>query len=128
MKHHLNPPGIRAPFGNYSHGVTVPAGARWLVVSGELGIAADGTIPDSVRDQTRLCFENAAAVLREAGMSLKDVVRVRAYVTDPAHFPEYMAARDEFVTDPPPASTLVAVAGFARPEFKVEVEVTAAGL
>lgn len=128
MKQHLNPADIHAPFGNYSHGVAVPAGARWLVVSGELGIAADGTIPDSVRDQTRLCFTNAAAVLREAGMALTDVVRVCAFVTDPAYFPEYMAARDEFVADPPPASTLLAVAGFARPEFKVEVELTAAAL
>lgn len=128
MKRFLNPDRIRAPFGNYSHGVAVPAAARWLVVSGQLGIAADDTIPSSVRDQTRLCFRNAEAVLREAGMSLKDAVRVCAYVTDAAYFPEYMAARDEFVSDPPPASTLVAVAGFARPGFKVEVEVTAAAL
>jgi enamine deaminase RidA (YjgF/YER057c/UK114 family) len=38
-----------------------------------------------------------------------------------------MEARDRFVAAPPPASTLMIVAGFARPEFKVEVEATAAG-
>jgi enamine deaminase RidA (YjgF/YER057c/UK114 family) len=37
-----------------------------------------------------------------------------------------MAVRDRFVAVPPPASTLVIVAGFSRPEFKVEVEVIAA--
>ena len=128
MKRFLNPAGIRAPFGNYSHGVAIPAGARWLVVAGELGIAVDGTIPASVREQARLCFLNALAVLREAGMGREDIVRVCGFVTDPAHFGDYMAVRDEFVGAPPPASTLIAVTGFARPEFKVEVEITAAAL
>jgi enamine deaminase RidA (YjgF/YER057c/UK114 family) len=34
----------------------------------------------------------------------------------------YMAVRDRYVAQPPPASTLVIVTGFTRPEFKVEVE------
>jgi enamine deaminase RidA (YjgF/YER057c/UK114 family) len=37
-----------------------------------------------------------------------------------------MDARDRFVASPPPASTLMIVSGFARPEFKVEVEAIAA--
>ena len=126
MKRFFNPEGIRAPFGHYSHGVLVPHGARWLVVSGELGIAGDDAIPECVREQTRLCFRNAEAVLRAAAMSFGDIVRICAFVTDRADIPDYMAARDEFVPTPPPASTLIVVSGLARPEFKVEVEVTAA--
>jgi enamine deaminase RidA (YjgF/YER057c/UK114 family) len=38
----------------------------------------------------------------------------------------YMAVRDRYVTLPPPASTLMIVSGFTRPEFKVEVEAIAA--
>jgi 2-iminobutanoate/2-iminopropanoate deaminase len=38
----------------------------------------------------------------------------------------YMKVRDEFVSNPPPASTLMIVQGFARPEFKVEIEAVAA--
>jgi enamine deaminase RidA (YjgF/YER057c/UK114 family) len=37
-----------------------------------------------------------------------------------------MKARDEFIGNPPPASTLMVVQGFARPEFLVEVEAVAA--
>ena len=36
-----------------------------------------------------------------------------------------MDVRDRYVGDPPPASTLMIVSGFARPEFLVEVEVIA---
>jgi enamine deaminase RidA (YjgF/YER057c/UK114 family) len=37
-----------------------------------------------------------------------------------------MAVRDRYISDPPPASTLMIVSGFARPEFLVEVEAIAA--
>jgi enamine deaminase RidA (YjgF/YER057c/UK114 family) len=53
------------------------------------------------------------------------VVRINAFVTDRAHMPAYMAARDRWLhgIERLPASTLVIVSGFTRPEFKVEVEV-----
>jgi enamine deaminase RidA (YjgF/YER057c/UK114 family) len=38
----------------------------------------------------------------------------------------YMRVRDRYVTEPLPASTLVIVSGFTRPEFLVEIEATAA--
>ena len=38
----------------------------------------------------------------------------------------YMIVRDRYVALPPPASTLMIVSGFTRPEFKVEVEAIAA--
>jgi enamine deaminase RidA (YjgF/YER057c/UK114 family) len=122
----LSPASIRAPFARYSHGAEVPAGHRLVFCSGQLGIAADGTIPDSVRDQADLCFANIAAILAEAGMTLKDIVRVNAYVTDRAHMKGYMDSRDAHVGTPPPASTLMIVSGFTLPEFKVEIEVVAA--
>ncbi|RVA50996.1 RidA family protein, partial [Mesorhizobium sp. M7A.F.Ca.CA.004.09.1.2] len=39
----------------------------------------------------------------------------------------YMDVRDRLFSSPAPASTLMIVSGFARPEFKVEVEAIAAG-
>lgn len=122
----LNPASIRAPFARYSHGVEVAAGHRLVFCSGQLGIAADGTIPESARDQADLCFANIAAILGESGMGLPDIVRINAYVTDRAHMAGYMASRDRHVSSPPPASTLMIVSGFTLPAFKVEIEVIAA--
>ena len=61
-------------------------------------------------------------------MGPRDVAHVSAFVTDRAHMVPYMAARDAFLagTGRVPASTLLIVSGFTRPEFKVEVEVMAA--
>lgn len=122
----LSPGGIRPPFGRYSQAVAVPAGARFVFCSGQLGVNPDDSVPETVDGQTERAFRNIEAVLAEDGMTLADVVRINAYVTERAHMKEYMAARDRFFDDPPPASTLMIVTGFSRPEFMVEVEVVAA--
>ena len=122
----LNPPAIHPPFANYAHGVEVEPGARIVFCSGQLGIDRDGAIPDSVEGQARLCFRAIAAILDEAGMTLADLVRINAYVASAKDLSGYMKVRDEFVASPPPASTLLIVEGFARPEFRVEIEAVAA--
>jgi enamine deaminase RidA (YjgF/YER057c/UK114 family) len=122
----LAPSTIAKPFARYSHGVELPAGQRLVFCSGQLGVAPDGTVPEDVRAQADLCFSNIAAILGEAGMTLADIVRINAYVTDRAHMKGYMEARDAHVGSPPPASTLMIVSGFERPEFVVEIEVVAA--
>jgi 2-iminobutanoate/2-iminopropanoate deaminase len=124
---HITPKSIRPPFARYSYGVEIPPGHRILVCSGQLGIGLDERVPPTVEEQTRLCFRNIAAVLAEAGLGFADVVRINAFVSGREHLKGYMAARDEFIHDPPPASTLMIVGGFSRPEFFVEVEVIAAG-
>jgi enamine deaminase RidA (YjgF/YER057c/UK114 family) len=122
----LNPATVRAPFGRYSHGALVAEGQRLILTSGQLAVAPDDAVPESVTEQTELCFANIRAILQEGGMDLCDIVRINAFVTERAYMKDYMAVRDRLVSDPPPASTLVIVSGFTRPEFKVEVEVTAA--
>lgn len=127
----LIPDTIRPPFARYAHGVEVPAGARLVVCSGQLGIGLDDVAPQSAEAQAALCFANIDAVLAEGGMERADVVRINAYVTDRAHMSGYMAARDAWlalVPDHLPASTLMIVSGFTRPEFKVEIEALAAQL
>lgn len=123
----LAPKSVKPPFARYSHGVEVPPGKRLVLCSGQLGIKADDTAPEDAGAQAQLCFENIAAILREAGLGLENIVRINAYVTDRAHMRPYMDVRDRLFADPAPASTLMIVSGFTRPEFKVEIEVIAAG-
>ena len=97
-----------------------------MFCSGQLGIAADDMVPGDAAAQTALCFDNIGAVLAAAGMGFGDLVRINAFVTAREHLKPYMGVRDRYVGTPPPASTLMIVAGFAREDFKVEVEVIAA--
>ena len=122
----LNPKTIHPPFADYSHGIEVQPG-RMVVTSGQLGIRADGTIPADVESQTSVCLENIEAILLEAGLSRNSIVRLNAYVIDRKHMEGYMSVRDRFTAalNCKPASTLMIVSGFTRPEFLVEVEALA---
>lgn len=126
MHKSLSPTSIHPPFAPYSPGVEVASRSRFVFVSGQLGIAADGSIPSDCAGQARLAFANIEAILAEAGMGLKDIVRLNAYVTGREHLQPYMQVRNGLFEEPFPASTLMIVAGFARPEFVVEIEAVAA--
>lgn len=123
----LIPKTIAPPFARYSHGALSEPGQRLIVTSGQLAVAADGRVPEDAEAQAVLCFDNIDAILAEADATRTDVLRINAYVTARSHMAGYMAARDAWLADVTdlPASTLVIVSGFTRPEFKVEVEVTA---
>ena len=124
----ITPPSIRPPFSRYAHAVEVPPGLRWLVASGQLGVGPDDVAPEGAEAQSRLAFANIDAILAEAGMERSDIVRINAFVTDRAHMPGYMAARNAWLANVTrlPGSTVVVVSGFTRPEFLVEIEVIAA--
>lgn len=123
----LAPSSIHPPFAPYSHGVVVPAGQQMVFCSGQLGIDASGKVPADCAGQAGLCFDNIAAILAEAGLGLEHIVRINAYVTGREHLAAYMGVRNALFAEPFPASTLMIVSGFARPEFVVEIEAIAAG-
>jgi len=120
----LNPNTISAPFGGYSHGIS---DGGLVLTSGQLGLARDGTIPASVSEQAEICFENIRAILACDGLDFSHVLRFSAFVTAREDMAAYMRVRDAMVSDltVKPASTLMIVTGFTRPEFLVEVEAAA---
>jgi enamine deaminase RidA (YjgF/YER057c/UK114 family) len=122
----LTPASIHPPLADYCHATLVPPGANLLFLSGQLGIAPDGGIPEDVGAQARQCFANIRAILEDAGMAMSDLVRLNAYLTDEADLGAYMAVRDQEVGRPTPASTLFVVKSFSQKQFKVEIEAVAA--
>ena len=121
-----NPASISSSRSNYSHAVEVPPNARTLYISGQVPVAADGSTPEGIEDQVVLAFDNVQTVLAEAGMSLDDVVRVNVYLTDESYFPAFRDHRNRLFTDHKAASTAIAIAALAHPQFKVEIEAVAA--
>src|SRR5690606_14907938 len=97
---HLSPADMAPPFAAYSHGVVVKTGSDMVFCSGQLGIDRDANVPEDVAGQARLCFKNIQAILAAAGLDLRDVVRINAYVTDRAYMQDYMTVRDQFFSVP----------------------------
>lgn len=126
MHKSLSPQGIHPPFSNYSNGIEIVSRSRLVFCSGQLGIGPDAGIPGDVEGQARLCFDNIRAILSEAGMDLGHVVKLNAFVTSREHMKGYMEVRNALFEEPYPASTLMIVGGFSRPDFLIEVEAIAA--
>src|SRR6187431_3375678 len=83
------------------------------------------TMPPDVTSQSRNCFKTIEAALKEGGFAMADIVRATYYVTDAKDVDAHFAVCGEVLGDIRPAATLLIVVGLARPEMKVEIEVTA---
>ena len=100
-----------------------------VLCSGQASIAEDGSIVGEGDFDAQLAqtFTNIERVLAAAGSDLSKVVKVVIYLTDMAHFPKIVEARQKYFTPPYPADTTVEVKGLALPELMVEIDVTAVG-
>jgi 2-iminobutanoate/2-iminopropanoate deaminase len=125
LKRH-NPPTVAAPFSRYSHGVEAPDNARWLVVSGQVGVTAEGKVLTGAKAQIEQAWRNVLNVLQAAGMGPHDLVKVTIFLTDRAHLQMLRDIRDAMLQGAAPASTLLFVAGLASPDWLVEIEAIAA--
>lgn len=97
----------------------------WIFVSGTTGFDyAKMSISEDVIEQTRQTFRNIEAALQQAGSSLKDVVRARYIIADPADWPKVAPVFGEYFGEIRPASTAI-VCGLVDPKMKIEIEVTA---
>lgn len=109
----------------YSQAIEAKGFERTLYLSGQVGVAADGSVPDDVGAQTKLAIANLHTVLAEAGMGIDNVVKNTIYLTDPKHLPAFMAAGGELLSSPPAASTLLIVKALANPALLIEIEAIA---
>ena len=120
------PDGIAPPFSRYLHGVEAAPGARWLHISGQVGIDPEGELADGAEAQMALCWRNILTVLGNAGMGARDIVKVTAYLTRQQDTALYREVRDRMLEGAETASTLVIVSGLAHPDWLVEIEAVAA--
>jgi 2-iminobutanoate/2-iminopropanoate deaminase len=123
----VQPEGLSAEIADrfrYSYGVRC---GDHLWISGQVALR-DGQVvgEGDITLQARAVFENLERIVTAAGGSLEDLVETTTYMTDRSYSPDINAVRAEFLRGPVrPTSTLLVVAGLARPEFLVEVSAVA---
>lgn len=115
-------PGQHEPVSHYCHATR--AGDR-IWISGTVGIAEDGSIPDDAVAQFEVAMRNLDTVLRAAGGTAHQIVKVVVYLTDINDRARINSIRQRYFGDARPASTLVEVSALVLPELKVEIEAEA---
>ncbi len=98
-----------------------------IFVAGTTAVDEAGNVvePGDPYRQAIFIYEKIDKALHEAGSSLKDVVRVRSFVTDISRWKEVAKAQGEVFADIKPAATLVQVVALVDERLLVEIEVDA---
>jgi enamine deaminase RidA (YjgF/YER057c/UK114 family) len=127
-RRNVNPWTWQDQFG-FSQAVEFSGQQRTLVCAGQTSNDSDGNVlhAGDMRGQVTAALDNLETVLREAGYTLADVVRVNYYTTD---IDAFFGAGDILgerlgAAGIQPASTLLGVTRLAFPELMVEIEATA---
>lgn len=111
--------------GVFAHGVEVSAPSRTLYISGQVGVAPDGSLAKDFRGQCRQALENLRMVLKAADMSYSDIVKTTFFLTRPSDMDELVRVRKEMIDGVRPANTTLFVSGLVSPDWLVEVEAVA---
>lgn len=122
MKEFRNPQDVHPPLGGYSHQVEIRGNERMLMISGQVGVREDGTLPEDPLEQMDIALGNILHNLEAANMEIRDIVKLTYYLVgeiDTAKRRELVAAR---LQGHKPCSTLLYVAALANPLLRVEID------
>jgi enamine deaminase RidA (YjgF/YER057c/UK114 family) len=125
-----------------SHRTNYSSGSKWedivgysravkignvVEVTGTVASGDDGSVvgKGDAYAQTKFIYQKIENVLQRAGAQMKDVVRVRMFVTDISRWQEYGKAHSEFFKDIKPCNTMVEVSALIEPDYLIEIEATA---
>jgi 2-iminobutanoate/2-iminopropanoate deaminase len=115
--------GLSEPISHYTDAVRF---GDMLFVSGVAPLDAAGQVTsDDVQVQAQLVFVNLEKILKEAGASFADILKVTVFLTDVRDRAKINALRQKYFGSARPASTLIGVNELAVPGMKIEIEAVA---
>lgn len=124
----VNPWKWQDQFG-FSQAIEVKGGERVLYCAGQTSNTPDGKVihAGDIKGQINQALDNLETVLKQAGLSLSNVVRLNYYTTNVDLLLENYGVLVGRLAKAgcQPASTLLGVARLAFPEYLIEIEATA---
>jgi 2-iminobutanoate/2-iminopropanoate deaminase len=111
----------------YTQAVKVTGAQTILFLSGQVAYDEKGgpSHRGDIVGQAREVFRAIKAQVEAGGGTLANVVKLNTYLADIRHRADIVPVREEFFGKKLPASTLVAVAALAHPDWLIEVEAIA---
>lgn len=98
-----------------------------VFIAGQIGLRADGTIPESASEQADLAFQRIQAILTHLNLDFTDLVELVTYHVDVgANLKDFRAVKEKYIRSDFPAWTILGVAALARPELAIEIKAVAA--
>lgn len=108
----IYPPGAAKPLAPYTPAIELN-GVVYL--SGQIALTADGELVNtSIEEETTQVMENLGVLLRAAGLTYSDLVKVTIFLSDMAHYGTVNTVYGSYFTGDSPAREAVAVKGLPR--------------
>ena len=119
----INPKDILPPQGGYSQGIKA---GNLIFVAGQVGVDAHGKPAGDggIAAQTRQTIANLAAVLRDAGAALSDVVSTTVFIKDLTEYAAFDSVWQECFGAHKPARATVK-ADLVHPLLLIEIQAIA---
>jgi len=126
-KQQIVSPKLRKPSGHFSQAISVRGAGKLVFISGMVANGPDESVVGvgDIEAQTQQVCENLKAAAEAAGGTLDDICRVDVYVRNMEHFDLIHKVRREYFTGVPPASTMVEISKFTRPDYLIEINAIA---
>lgn len=122
-----NPDTVPAPVGNYSHGLEITPGARYLFISGQIPEQQDGKVPPRFEEQCHVAWDNIFAILASAKMGPEHLVKVTTYLTNIEQVELNSRIRQQRIGDTQPTLTIILVQTLES-KWLLEIEAIAAAV
>lgn len=108
----------------YSHAAKA---GNTLYISGQIAKDVDGNIigRDEFKKQARQVHENLKNIMKEAGGSLQNIVKMTIFLTHYSYIENYRTVRNEYFPEPCPPNTLLIVESLALPDYMIEIDAVA---
>ena len=127
MLRKISPETVFLPVPNYVGATYVKGQPNWLYISGQVGIAKDGSCPADLKGQTGIALDNIRFMLADVGMNFDNIVKLNFFVKEGEDVDRLREARNERMNLVPVASTIVYISGLVRDDLLVEIDLVAAG-
>jgi enamine deaminase RidA (YjgF/YER057c/UK114 family) len=118
--------GSNKVFDLFNYSPAVKAGGL-VFIAGQVGLRADGTVPETAEEQIRVAFQRLGAILKHEGLGFEDLVELVSYhVRIDEQLATFREVKDEFIKRDFPAWTILGIASLARPNLLIEIKAVAA--
>lgn len=121
----FNAPDAPQAAGGYSQAIEITGTNRLVFVSGQIPVAADGSVPTGFEDQARLVWRNVELQLRATGMALENIIKVTTFLSERRYRDASRAIRQEVMGDLAPALTVI-ICDIFDDAWLLEIEAIAA--
>ncbi|REF26406.1 enamine deaminase RidA (YjgF/YER057c/UK114 family) [Xenorhabdus cabanillasii] len=125
----INPTEIHPPIGEYSHQALLGSNKSLLVISGQIGMYQDGSVPDDQSQQFSLALNNIRINIEAQKLNIQDIVKMTFYWSG-----EILEARkrnhilNTWLEGHRPCMTMMVVKALARSDLLIEVDALVIGV